>query len=267
MLLKCLREEVDENGNNVQSYKSESGEEFKIIDYAKDEGNNLNQAELIFEDESSIKLEMSDDGAGGVGITRMSAEDEEGVKDFSFVNSDLIQEGTVQNLEDEAGNTNTVKNFDQLNKEDNSIVEDVTSTIDSEGTMTTEYSEVEEELVLDDLRLDADGDGIVSAEEKAGLAKTEQDVYLESKEEEEVSEDKKEKLSSDASSVDDLTLDKNNDGVVSEQERAGGAAKKAPPPVTENADGKESKEITAKASPEATEEVKSKEETTETKES
>ena len=36
---------------------------------------------------------MSEDGTGGVGITRMSAEDEDGVKDFSFVNSDLIQEG------------------------------------------------------------------------------------------------------------------------------------------------------------------------------
>ena len=116
--------------------------------------------------------------------------------------------------------------------------------------MTTEYSEVEEELVLDDLRLDADGDGIVSAEEKAGLAKTEQDVYLESKEDEEVSEDKKEKLSSDASSVDDLTLDKNNDGVVSEQERAGGAVKSAPPPVTEKL-GKEKDKVTAKVAPEA----------------
>ena len=45
---EMLNEEVDENGNNVQSYKSESGEEFKIIDYAKDEGNNLNQAEALF---------------------------------------------------------------------------------------------------------------------------------------------------------------------------------------------------------------------------
>lgn len=140
---EMINEILDNDGNNIQVFKGENGEEFRVVEYAHNEDYDLNKAALIFADESAIELQVLDNGIGGVGIHRISGENEDGSRDYSYVNSQVIQEGEVRTEKDENGNDIFVQNYNQINRADGSMVEDATTIFHANGMISTEYDDKE----------------------------------------------------------------------------------------------------------------------------
>ena len=128
---------MDDDGNNIMVYRGENGDEFRIIEYSHDDMHDLNKSALIFADDSAIELQMLDNGINGVGVHRISAENEDGEREYSFVNAAVIQEGTVGTDE----NGNFVQNYDQINRADGSVIEDAQTTFHQNGMISTEYDD------------------------------------------------------------------------------------------------------------------------------
>lgn len=140
---EMINEILDNDGNKIQVYRGEGGEEFRIVEYAHNDEYDLNKAALIFDDDSAIELQMLDSGIGGAGIHRISGENEDGSRDYTYVNSQVIQEGSVKTEKDENGNDIFVQNYDQINRADGSMIEDATTTFHANGMISTEYNDDE----------------------------------------------------------------------------------------------------------------------------
>ncbi|NQY79932.1 MAG: hypothetical protein HRT47_06440 [Candidatus Caenarcaniphilales bacterium] len=140
---EMINEILDDDGNNISVYRGENGEQFRIVEYAHNADYDLNKAALIFDDDSAIELQMLDNGIGGVGIHRISGENEDGSRDYTYVNSQVIQEGNVKTEIDENGNEIFVQNYDQINRADGSMIEDATTTFHANGMISTEYDDDE----------------------------------------------------------------------------------------------------------------------------
>ncbi|MFZ4085114.1 MAG: hypothetical protein ACOYK1_06220 [Vampirovibrionia bacterium] len=133
-----LLKEENINGATVKTYKSATGSEFTVN--TQKNGNDVNST-LTYSDGSTLMLRYENGGAGGVAVQRRSAYEAGKPMDYTYVNADVVQQGTCASKIQDNGEQAWVNDYTQVRIKDNSKVDNMTSTYYADGTSTTVWEE------------------------------------------------------------------------------------------------------------------------------
>jgi hypothetical protein len=146
-LLKIMRSELGNatllkeeniNGATVKTYKSATGSEFTIN--TQEKGNDVNST-LTYSDGSTLTLRYENGGAGGVGVYRRSAYEADKPMDYTHVNADAVQKGTLTSKIQDNGEQAWVSDYTQVGFKDNYKVDNITTISYADGTSTSVWED------------------------------------------------------------------------------------------------------------------------------
>lgn len=133
-----LLKEENINGATVKTYKSATGSEFTIN--TQKNGNDVNST-LTYSDGSTLTLRYENGGAGGVGVYRRSAYEAGKPMDYTHVNADAVQKGTLASKIQDNGEQAWVSDYTQVGIKDNYKFDNMTSISYADGTSTTVWED------------------------------------------------------------------------------------------------------------------------------
>ena len=133
-----LLKEENINGATVKTYKSATGSEFTIN--TQKNGNDVNST-LTYSDGSTLTFRYENGGAGGAGVYRRSAYRDDKPMDYTHVNADAIQQGTLASKIQDNGEQAWVSNYTQVGIKDNHKVDNITTISYADGTSTSMWED------------------------------------------------------------------------------------------------------------------------------